>query len=216
MRGVEDEEEGMPATRRRGSSGAGGPSVRTVEPVRTVANLITLVRTVASVVLAVVALATVSVPLLIAAYATYWVGDMADGWSARRLDQETRLGAVFDIVSDRACTILGAAAFIRIDGDVAVPIAAFLVQFAVLDTMLTLGFLYWPVLGPNDMHQVDRTLYRWNWSPPAKATNTALVVLLCLLGLPIAATVCAVAVGALKVWSLSRMRGLSTGAITAS
>jgi CDP-diacylglycerol--glycerol-3-phosphate 3-phosphatidyltransferase len=216
VRGDEDEEEGMPATRPSGTSAAGGGAVRTVEPVRTVANVVTLVRTVASVALAVVALATVSVPLLIAAYGVYWVGDMADGWSARRLGQETRLGAVFDIVSDRACTILCAAAFIRIDGDVAVPIAAFLVQFAVLDTMLTLGFLYWPVLGPNDMHRVDRTIYRWNWSPPAKATNTALVVLLCLLGLPIAATACAVAVGALKIWSLFRMRGLSTGTITAN
>ena len=38
------------------------------------------------------------------AYAVYWVGDILDGWSARRLDQETRLGAVLDIVSDRACT----------------------------------------------------------------------------------------------------------------
>ena len=38
------------------------------------------------------------------AYAVYWVGDIADGWAARRLGQETRAGAVLDIVSDRACT----------------------------------------------------------------------------------------------------------------
>ena len=42
--------------------------------------------------------------LLALAYAVYWVGDILDGWSARRLGQETRLGAVLDIVSDRACT----------------------------------------------------------------------------------------------------------------
>ena len=40
--------------------------------------------------------------LLVAAYAVYWVGDIADGWAARRLGQETRAGAVLDIVSDRA------------------------------------------------------------------------------------------------------------------
>lgn len=189
-------------------------TVRTTERLDTVANGVTLVRTVVSVVLAVFALVEASVPLLIAAYAVYWVGDMADGWSARALDQETRLGAVFDIISDRACTILCAAAFIRIEPEVAVPIAVFLVQFAVLDTMLTLGFLYWPVKGPNDMHQVDRTIYRWNWSPPAKAVNTSVVVLLCLVGWPVPATVVAAAVGVLKVWSLVRMRGLSTGTIT--
>lgn len=195
---------------------APGSAVRTTERIDTVANAVTLVRTVVSVLLAVFALVEASIPLLIAAYAVYWVGDMADGWSARKLDQETRVGAVFDIISDRACTILCAAAFIRIEPDVAVPIAVFLVQFAVLDTMLTLGFLYWPVKGPNDMHQIDRTIYRWNWSPPAKAVNTSVVVLLCLLGWPIPAAVVAAAVGAMKVWSLVRMRGLSTGTVTPS
>lgn len=202
------------ATPADGPREAAGGAVRTTERIDTVANGVTLVRTVVSVVLAVFALVGASIPLLIAAYAVYWVGDMADGWSARRLDQETRLGAVFDIISDRACTILCAAAFIRIEPDVAVPMAVFLVQFAVLDTMLTLGFLYWQVLGPNDMHLVDRTIYRWNWSPPAKAVNTSVVVLLCLVGWPIAATVVAAGVGALKGWSLVRMRGLSTGTIT--
>ena len=64
------------------------------------------------------------------------------------------------------------------------PLAIYVIEFAVVDTMLSLGFLAFAVKGPNDMHLVDATLWRWNWSPPAKAVNTASIVLLCLLGHP--------------------------------
>ncbi|MET7966358.1 CDP-alcohol phosphatidyltransferase family protein [Micromonospora sp. NPDC005305] len=73
-------------------------------PNETCAHAITAVRTVVAVGLGVTALAQRSPALLIAAYATYWVGDIADGAAARALGQETRVGAVFDIVADRACT----------------------------------------------------------------------------------------------------------------
>jgi CDP-diacylglycerol--glycerol-3-phosphate 3-phosphatidyltransferase len=56
------------------------------------------------------------------------------------------------------------------------------------------------------MHLVDATLWRWNWSPPAKAVNTASIVLLALLGRTVLAAVCAVAVLALKLWSCHRLR----------
>ncbi|WP_442875098.1 hypothetical protein [Actinoplanes sp. NBC_00393] len=60
----------------------------------------------------------------------------------------------------------------------ALPIAIFLVQFMVIDQLLSLMFLRWPLLSPNYFARVDRRIYRWNWSPPAKALNTAAVVLL--------------------------------------
>ena len=57
------------------------------------------------------------------------------------------------------------------------PVAVvFLLSFMVLDTMLSLAFLCWPILGPNDFHVVDRRVWLLNWSPPAKAANTAGVV----------------------------------------
>ncbi len=176
------------------------------ESIRTVANHITVVRTVAAMLLAVAALHQASTVLLVAAYLTYWVGDILDGLAARRLDQETRIGAILDIVSDRACTTLAAAAFVVVAPEVVVPVAVFLVQFCVVDLMLSLGFLWFDILGPNDFHRVDPLLHRLNWSPPAKALNTALVVLLCLAGLVWVAAAAALAVLGLKVWCLLRLR----------
>jgi phosphatidylglycerophosphate synthase len=146
--------------------------------------------------------------LLVAGYLVYWVGDMADGAVARWRDEKTREGAVFDIISDRACTTMLATAFVVQQPAMAVPLALFLVQFCVVDTMLSLGFLYWPVDSPNDFHLVDRTLWRLNWSPPAKAVNTAAVVLLVWSGSAVIAAAVALGLTTLKVWSLRRMVGL--------
>jgi phosphatidylglycerophosphate synthase len=179
-----------------------------VGPLRTVPNLVTLVRTVAAVALGTVAVSTGDLALLATAYGVYWVGDILDGWSARRLGQETRLGAVLDIVSDRACTAVlcgGLVAHVH-EGSGVVPVAVvFLLSFMVLDTMLSLAFLCWPVLSPNDFHVVDRDVWRLNWSPVAKAANTAGVVGALLLGLPWLALAVALAVVAVKVWSARRV-----------
>jgi len=172
----------------------------------TPANMITAVRTIAAVVLAVGALAAGSLRLLVTGYLAYWVLDIADGAVARRLDHETRLGAVFDITADRASSLLCVAALVTLRPTLAVPLAIYVVEFAVVDTMLSLGFLAFSVKGPNDMHLVDATLWRWNWSPPAKAVNTASIVLLCLLGHPALASGCALAVLAIKLWSCHRLR----------
>lgn len=145
-----------------------------------VPNAITIVRTVASVILAVTAIVEASVALAVAAYLVYWIGDILDGLSARLLGQETRVGAVFDIVSDRACTSLCAASLLVLRPDMALPLAIFLIQFMVIDTMLSLAFLRWPLLSPNYFYEVHRGVYRWNWSPPAKALNTAALVVLVL------------------------------------
>jgi CDP-diacylglycerol--glycerol-3-phosphate 3-phosphatidyltransferase len=168
------------------------------------------VRTLAAVGLALWSLAAGSWRLLVIAFLVYWVLDIADGAVARRFDHETRLGAVFDITADRASSLLCVAAFVALRPALAVPLAIYVVEFAVVDTMLSLGFLAFAVRGPNDMHLVDRTLWLWNWSPPAKALNTASIVLLCLLGQPALAAGCALAVFALKLWSCHRLRRAMT------
>lgn len=160
----------------RPPSGA-GLSDLSGEPVRTVPNVVTVARTVAGVGLAVAALLTGSIALIIVGYAAYWVGDMADGWLARRLDQETRRGAVLDILCDRLCTIgLGVAIIVHLSWT-RPAVAVFLAQFVCVDTVLSLLFLRWPLLSPNYFYLVDRVLYRWNWSPVAKAVNTSSVIL---------------------------------------
>src|SRR5680860_10078 len=88
------------------SADAAAPDVMAdpaMERLGTAANVITLVRTVAAVVLAGVAVREDSLTLLVASLVVYWVGDMLDGFVARVLGCETRIGAVMDIFSDRFC-----------------------------------------------------------------------------------------------------------------
>jgi CDP-diacylglycerol--glycerol-3-phosphate 3-phosphatidyltransferase len=172
-----------------------------VGPLRTVPNYITAIRTVAAVAVGVAALVTGSVALIAMAYGVYWLGDMLDGWAARQLGQETRAGAVLDIVSDRACTAVLSAALVSLVPDIAVVAVVFLLSFMVLDTMLSLAFLCWPIVSPNYFHQIDRRVWAWNWSPPAKAANTAGVVAAVVLGQYSLALGIALAVFAVKLWS---------------
>ncbi len=187
------------------------------ERVTTIPNVITVLRTVAGMTLAIWSLAAGSMALLVAAYATYWLGDILDGVVARALNQETVIGAVFDVICDRANTTLAAAAFVALRPESAAPIIAFLVQFCVLDTMLTLAFLYFPgIISPNYFGRVDGPIYRYNWSAPAKAANTSVVVLLCLVHLPWPALAWALLMTAVKLWSLVRLAGILTGRVPAA
>ena len=143
-----------------------------------VPNRITLVRTVIAMAVATVAFRTGDMAWLVFGYFSYWFGDSLDGWVARRRNEESLSGAVFDIVCDRACSFLLAAAFMATFPATIGPLAIYLVQFGVLDTMLTFSFLLWPsILSPNYFYKVDRPIYTWNWSKPAKAMNTAAVVI---------------------------------------
>jgi CDP-diacylglycerol--glycerol-3-phosphate 3-phosphatidyltransferase len=150
------------------------------ERLLTGATVITAVRTVASVVLAALAAHEQSLPLLVAALAVYWVGDMLDGFYARVRDCETRIGAVLDIMCDR----LNAAAFYIglawLQPDLSPAIFVYLAEFMVVDCFLSIAFLAWPVRSPNYFFVVDRPIWLWNWSKPAKAVNSALFAVLLL------------------------------------
>lgn len=176
---------------------------------RTVPNLVTVIRTAAAVALGLVAVRTGSTPLLVAGYAVYWVGDILDGLVARRLDQETRIGAVADILCDRLCTVTLCAGLVGALPDKRPAVAVFLVQFVVADLVLSLGALRWPVLSPNYFACIDVPLYRWNWSPPAKAINSAAVVLVAALtGSVVIGVALACAGLVVKLVSLRRMSTL--------
>jgi hypothetical protein len=71
--------------------------------------------------------------------------------------------------------------------------------------MLSLAFLCWPVKGPNDFHLVDLAVWRLNWSPPAKAANTAGVVVAIALGWYAVGLLVVLAVGVVKMWSAARV-----------
>ena len=166
------------------------------------ANRISLVRTVLALGIGGLASVQESLPLLAAAYAVYWVGDIADGQVARRTGTETRQGAVLDIICDRASCGMLAVTYMGLVPEAAPAITIFLLQFMVVDCMLSLGFLRWPVLSPNYFAVVDERIYAWNWSPPAKATNTAALIITVALGLYAVAVVLAVAQLVVKCVSL--------------
>ena len=89
------------------------------------------------------------------------------------------------------------------------PAAVFLVQFVVRDAYLTLAFTRWSLLSPNYFSLIDATVYRLNWSPPAKVINTSAVVLVWLAtGSPMTATVLAAAVLGVKAFSAVRVAQL--------
>lgn len=173
------------------------------------ANTVTAVRTIGAVAVAIGAIVTQDLVLAVAAYLIYWVGDTLDGWTARRLNQETRFGAVFDILADRLCCILCIIPLIQARPQMVAPIAVFLLQFVVVDLVLSLSFLRFGLLSPNYFFRVHRGVFRWNWSPPAKAANTSALVLLALfVPSPWPALALALAVTVIKVVSLVVVRRL--------
>jgi CDP-diacylglycerol--glycerol-3-phosphate 3-phosphatidyltransferase len=176
-----------------------------VGPFATVPNVVTLVRTVAAVTIGELGIVSGSLVLVVVAYAVFWVGDIADGWLARHLHQETRAGAVFDIVCDRACVAVLCVGLLAALPGIAALALVFLLSFMVLDAMLSLAFLCWPVLSPNYFYVVDRRVWQLNWSTPGKAANSAGVIAAVALGAYVVGLAIALAVLAVKLWSAWRV-----------
>jgi cardiolipin synthase (CMP-forming) len=196
---------GLPA--RCGVRGCGCEDPRQL---RNAANVVTVIRTLASLALVATAAVQHSWPWLLAGYLTYWIGDSADGNLARWRGQETRFGAVFDVVCDRINCVSCALVLLSFI-DAPWPVAVFLFQFVVVDLPLTLLPMRWPVLSPNYFYLIDRVAYTLNWHVVAKVTNTTLLVTL-LVFVPDQriALVAASIVLVIKVYSLVRVLRLTT------
>lgn len=151
------------------------------EDLRTYANAITLLRTGISLALFSASAYYRDPALNLAGLAVYWVGDVADGFVARRLDQETLFGAQWDILADRISVAFFYLNYLVLYPDLVPAIVLFLLQFMVLDHYLSNQFMRWPIISPNYFYKVDRAIWHLNWSKPGKACNTGLVTLMLLL-----------------------------------
>jgi len=185
---------------------AAGPDPRILTP----ATIITVVRTLAAVALGLAAAGAddrdTALRLLVASLAAYWIGDIADGAVARWFGHETRFGAVLDIVCDRACAFCFYLGVVWLLPGLLVPVGVYVLEFAVVDTVLSLAFVAWPLLSPNYFNLVDRAVWRWNWSMPAKAVNSsAFAVLLLWTQDVVVCTAIAAVLLAVKVTSLVRL-----------
>lgn len=176
---------------------------------RTWANLATTVRAVVGLVIFSIAAVCHDEALNFIGLATYWVLDVLDGYLARRFDEETRIGAQLDILADRVLVALFYLNYVMLHPGLVVPVAMFLFQFNCIDHYLSNQFLRWPIKSPNYFHQVDRDIWMWNWSSPAKVVNTGMVtaVLVLTKSASIAATACGALI-VLKIWSAVRMSRL--------
>lgn len=173
-------------------------------------NWITLIRTLVAVALALAAAPTQSLTLILVATGIYWVGDMADGAIARLMRKETRTGAALDIICDRICASVIYIGLVWLMPEMWIPIAIYLISFSVLDLMLSLSFLLFPLSSPNYFYLVDPLIYRLNWSRVAKGINSALFLTVVIAFESVTlAGVLAVALLVLKVISLRLLAQLS-------
>jgi len=169
-------------------------------------TVVTVIRTVGSLVAVGLAVREQSMGLLLAGLAIYWLGDVIDGWLARALDRETRIGAVADILCDRLSAGSFYLGLLWLDKALAVPVTVYLVEFMVVDLALSLAFLAWPLVSPNYFYLVDRRTWLLNWSPVGKSVNSAaFLAILLLTHNPVAATAFALALLAFKTASLTRV-----------
>ena len=174
-----------------------------VERLWTGATVITFVRTIASFALCLVGLWHEELTWLVVGLGVYWVGDMADGAYARLRDCETRIGGVIDMLCDRLNCAAFYLCFAALEHEMILPVAVYLFEFLVIDFFLSLAFLAWPIRSPNYFYVIDKRIYTWNWSKPAKAVNSSLfAVLLLVTGWWQVGLVIALALVALKLVSL--------------
>jgi len=173
------------------------------------ANVVTIVRLAACMVIFGYARAESDATWNLIGLGVYWVLDMADGALARWLDQETRIGAQLDILADRVLVAFFYFNYVVLYPHLLLPICLFLVQFMFIDHYLSNQFMRWSVKSPNYFYEVDRTIWRWNWSPLAKAVNTAAVTLVLVVSKSaIMGTAVCAAMLVLKTWSVWRVATL--------
>ena len=96
------------------------------------------------------------------------------------MHHETRIGALMDIMCDRFCCAAFYFGLAWLHPDFTIPVVLYLVEFMVIDFFLSIAFLAWRIRSPNYFYVIDPTIYRLNWSHPAKAVNSALFAVLLL------------------------------------
>ena len=137
----------------------------------------------------------------------HWLGDVLDGFCARKARQETILGAEMDIIADRVEVLFFYVNFIHFHPALSIAAAIYILDFAFVDFYLSYQFLKYDIISPNYFYKVDRTVYAWNYSPAGRFVNSTVVTLLLIFlpGLWPAAALLALGLIGVKVYSICRL-----------
>ena len=167
-------------------------------------NLLTLIRLVLSLTFFILAAIRRNPTYNFIGLAIHWLGDVLDGFYARKLKQETILGAEIDIIADRIETLFFYINFLFFRPALFLPVAIYLINFAFVDFYLSYQFLKFDLISPIYFDKVSRPVYILNFSPLARFSNSTVVTLI-LIFLPkfqIIASVLACGSIALKSFSI--------------
>lgn len=177
------------------------------------ANLITLVRLGASLVFFVLAAVRRDPTANFIGLGIHWLGDVLDGFLARKARQETILGAEIDIIADRVEVLLFYGNLLHFQPGIALAAGVYILDFAFIDFYLSYQFLKFGLISPNYFGRVDRRVYLLNYSPGGKFVNSTVVTLLLILwpaGQAVAAVLAAGLI-AVKVHSILRLARIRPG-----
>jgi len=108
---------------------------------------------------------------------THWILDYIDGFIARHFKQETVLGAEWDIIADRLEIIIFYIIFLHFKPELILPSMLYLIDYAFIDFYLSYQFVKFNIISPNYFDQVDGIVYKLNFSPLAKFSNSSVVTL---------------------------------------
>jgi CDP-diacylglycerol--glycerol-3-phosphate 3-phosphatidyltransferase len=153
-------------------------SCRTPDRLWTEATGITLLRLALSLVFFTLAILEQDITYNYIALGIHWAGDVLDGFVARRFKQETIPGAELDLIADRIETLLFFVIFLHFRPQLYIPVGIYVLNFAFVDFYLGYQFNKFGIISPNYFGEVDPTVYRLNFSPPAKFINSTVVTLL--------------------------------------
>lgn len=167
-------------------------------------NIITLLRLVFSLAFFILAIIKTNPAYNFIGLAIHWLGDVLDGFYARKFKQETVLGAEIDIIADRVEILFFYLIFLHFHPQLFLPVAIYLVNFAFVDFYLSYQFLKYDIISPVYFHKVDKTVYILNFSPGGRFCNSTIVtlILIFLPQLQIIATVFGIILIGVKLFSI--------------
>lgn len=141
------------------------------------ANILTLIRIVLSLAFFILAILKQSFTYSFIGFLIHWIGDFIDGFYARKLKQETILGAEIDIIADRLEIIFFYVVFLHFRPNLYLPAALYLIDYAFVDFYLSYQFVKYDIISPNYFYKVDKIIYQLNYSPAGKFSNSSVVTL---------------------------------------